>query len=146
MAPSRKVVSTAESSEDHSLQEQIAKMMAMVEASSQQVLAANKALEEARAEFTLKIAELQQENQYLKEVQKKMQYDPCNPEIEENELDEEVMEPPKQKTPVAKPVENPHYVERVARSEDCTPESNEVRKEDSDYWKAQILAEMTKKI
>ena len=59
MAPSRKVVSTAESSEDHSLQEQIAKMMAMVETSAQQVIAANGALEEARAEFTAKIAELQ---------------------------------------------------------------------------------------
>ena len=56
-------------------------MMAMVETSAQQVLAANKALEEARAEFTVKITELQQENQYLKEAQKKMQYDPCNPEI-----------------------------------------------------------------
>ena len=40
-----------------------------------------------------------------------MQYDLCNPEIEKNELDDEVMEPPKQKTPVAKPVENPHHVE-----------------------------------
>ena len=58
MAPSRKVVSTAESSEDHSLQEQIAKMMAMVKASSQQVLVANKSLEEVRAKFTSKIAEL----------------------------------------------------------------------------------------
>ena len=47
MAPSRKVVSTTKSSEDHSLQEQIAKMMAMVETSAQQVLAANRALEEA---------------------------------------------------------------------------------------------------
>ena len=37
-------------------------MMAMVEASAQQVVAANRALEEARAEFTAKIAELQQEN------------------------------------------------------------------------------------
>ena len=68
MAPSRKVVSTTESSEDHSLQEQLAKMMAMVEAFAQQVVAANRALEEARAEFTTKIAELQQENQYLKEA------------------------------------------------------------------------------
>ena len=59
MTPSRKVVFTAESSEDHSLQEQIAKMMAMVEASAQQVVAENRALEEARAEFTSKIAELQ---------------------------------------------------------------------------------------
>ena len=59
------------------------------------MLAANRALEEARAEFALKIAELQRENQYLKETQKKMQYDPCNPKIEENELDDEVMEPPK---------------------------------------------------
>ena len=59
MAPLRKVVSTTENAKDDSLQEQIAKMMAMVEASSQQVLAANKALEEARAEFTSKIVELQ---------------------------------------------------------------------------------------
>ena len=72
IAPLRKVVSTAESSEDHSLQEQIAKMMAMVKTSAQQVLAANKVLEEARAEFTSKIAKLQQEHQYLKETQKKM--------------------------------------------------------------------------
>ena len=35
MAPSRKVVSTTESSEDHSLQEQMAKMMAMMETSVQ---------------------------------------------------------------------------------------------------------------
>ena len=62
MSPLRKVVSTAESSEDHSLQKQIAKMMAMVEASAQQVVAANRALEEARAEFTTKVAKLQQEN------------------------------------------------------------------------------------
>ena len=52
MTPSRKVASTAESFKDHSLQEQIAKMMAMVEVSAQQVVAANRALEEARAEFT----------------------------------------------------------------------------------------------
>ena len=44
MAPLRKVVSTAESSKDHFLQEQIAKMMAMVETSAQQVIAANRAL------------------------------------------------------------------------------------------------------
>ena len=59
IAPSRKVVSTAESFEDHSLQEQMAKMMAMMETSAQQVLAANRTLEEARAEFASKIAELQ---------------------------------------------------------------------------------------
>ena len=146
MALSRKVVSTVESSEDHSLQEQIAKMMAMVEASAQQVIAANRALEEARAEFTTKIAELQQENQYLKEAQKKMEYDPCNSEIEENEMNDEVMEPPKQKTPVARPVENPNHVEGAARSEHCTLRSNEVKKEDMEDWKAQILAEVTKKI
>ena len=59
MAPSRKVVSTTKIYKDHSLQEQIAKMMAMVEAFAQQVVAANRALEEALAEFTMKIAELQ---------------------------------------------------------------------------------------
>ena len=68
MAPAKKVVSTVESSEDHSLQDQIAKMMAMVEAFAQQAAAANKALEETRAELTAKIAELQQENQYLKDA------------------------------------------------------------------------------
>ena len=75
-----------------------------------------------------------------------MQYDPCNPEIEENKLDDEVMEPPKQKTPMAKPIENPHRVERMTQSEHCTPKSNEVRREDLEDWKAQILAEMTKKM
>ena len=95
-------------------------------------------MEEARAEFAAKIIELQQDNQYLKETQKKMQYDPCNPEIEENELDDEVMEPPKQKTLVARPVENPHHVEGIARSEHCTPKSNEVKKENLEDWKAQI--------
>ena len=55
-------------------------------------MVASRALEEARAEFTVKVAELQQENQYLNEAQKKMQYDPCNPEIEENKVDEEVLE------------------------------------------------------
>ena len=37
-------------------------MMAMVEASTKQVASMNRALEEARAEFTVKIAKLQQEN------------------------------------------------------------------------------------
>ena len=72
MAPSRKIVSTTENSEDHSVQEQMAKMLAMVETSAQQVLVANRPLEEARVKFAAKIAELQQENQYLKETQKKM--------------------------------------------------------------------------
>ena len=60
-------------------------MLAKVEISAKQVLAANRALDEARAEFATKILELQQESQYLKETQKKMQYNPCNLEIEENE-------------------------------------------------------------
>ena len=58
MARSRKVVSTVESSKDHSLQEQMTKMMTMMETSTQQVLAANRTLEEARAEFASKITEL----------------------------------------------------------------------------------------
>ena len=115
----------------------------MVEASTQQAATATRALEETRAKLTAKITELQRENQYLKEVQRKMQYDPCNPEIKENEVDEEVLEQPTQKTPVTRPVENPRHVERVARLEHCTPRSNEVKKED---WKAHILAEMIKKI
>ena len=69
-----------------------------------------------------------------------------NLEIEHNEIDEEVLEQPKQKTPVAKPVENPCHMDGVARSEHYTPRSNEVKKEDLEDWKAQILAKMTKKI
>ena len=68
MAPSKKVVSIVESFEDHFLQEQIAKMMAIVEAFVQQATSENRALEEARAEFAAKIAKLQQEKQYLKDV------------------------------------------------------------------------------
>ena len=59
-----------------------------------------------------------------------MQYDPFNLEIKENEMDDEVMEPPKQKTLVMRPVENPHHVDGAARSKHCTPKSNEVRKKD----------------
>ena len=62
MAPVKKVVSIVKSSEDHSMQEQIAKMMAMVEASAQQATTVSQALEETRAELTTKIMELQQEN------------------------------------------------------------------------------------
>ena len=69
-----------------------------------------------------------------------MQYDPCNPKIEENEMDEEVrrpeMEQPKQQTPVARPMEIPHPVEGVARSEHHTPRNNEVKREDLKDWKA----------
>ena len=45
------------------------RMMAMVEMSTQQTASANKALEETRAELNAKIAELQKENQLLKEAQ-----------------------------------------------------------------------------
>ena len=75
-----------------------------------------------------------------------MQYDPCKPEIKENEIDEEVLEQLKQKTLVARPMENPHNMERVAHSEHRTLKSNEVNKEDLDDWKAQILEKMTKKM
>ena len=94
MAPAKKIVSRVESLEDHSMQEQIAKMMVMVEAYAQQAVAAaaSRALEEIRTELTANITELQWENQFLKEAQRKMQYVPCNPEIEENEIDEEVLE------------------------------------------------------
>ena len=67
-------------------------MMAMVEASTQQAVAASRALEETRIDLTTKIIELQRENQFSKEAQRKIQYNPCNPEIEENEIDEEVLE------------------------------------------------------
>ena len=50
-------------------------------------------------------------------------------------MDDEVMEPPKQKTLVVRPVENPHNVNGVARSEHYTPMSNEVKKEDLEDWK-----------
>ena len=59
-----------------------------------------------------------------------MQYDPCNPEIEDNEIDEKVMEQLKQKTPVARPVESPHRVEEIVQLEHCTPKSNEVKTKD----------------
>ena len=53
--------------------------MAMVEISEQQAAAMSKALEETRVELTTKIIELHRENQYLKDAQRKMQYDPyCN--------------------------------------------------------------------
>ena len=69
-----------------------------------------------------------------------MQYDPCNLEIEENEIDDEIhrpeMEQLKQKTLVARPMEIPHHVEGVARSEHRTPKSNKVKREDLKDWKA----------
>ena len=61
MAPAKKVVSIVESSKDHSIQEQMTKMMAMMEASAQQAAAENQALEEmneTQAELTIKITEL----------------------------------------------------------------------------------------
>ena len=62
MAPAKKIVSAVESSEEQSIQEQVAKMMAIVGALAQQVAAANWALQETRAELTAKIAKLQREN------------------------------------------------------------------------------------
>ena len=47
---------------------------------------------------------------------------------------------------MARLVEVPHNVERVVRSEHRTPRSNEVKLEDLEDWKQQIMAEMTKKI
>ena len=55
MAPAKKVVLTVESSEDQSMQEQVAKMKAMVEAFAQEEAAESRALEETRAELTAKI-------------------------------------------------------------------------------------------
>ena len=43
-------------------------------------------------------------------------------------------------------MENPHHLEGMARSEHCTLKSSKVNKEDLEDWKAQILAEMTKKM
>ena len=70
MAPAKKVVSTVEKSEDHSIQVQIVKMMTMVEALAQQAAATSRALEETRAELTAKITKLQRENHFLKEAQR----------------------------------------------------------------------------
>ena len=56
------------------------------------------------------------------------------------------MEQPKQKTPVARPVEIPHLMEGMARSEHHTSKSNEVKLEDLEDWEQQIMAEMTKKM
>ena len=106
-------------------------MMAMVEASA----ATSRALEKTRAELTAKISELQRENQFLKETHKRIQYDPYNPEIEENEIDNEVLEQPKQKTLMEKLVENPCHMEEAARSKHCTPRNNEVKREDLEDWK-----------
>ena len=50
MAPTKKVVPTMENSEEQSIQEQMARMMAMVEMSAQQA-ATNKALEETHVEL-----------------------------------------------------------------------------------------------
>ena len=61
-------------------------------------------------------------------------------------MDDEVMEPPKHKTPVSRPVEDPHHVDGAVRSGHYTPKTSEVKKEDLEDWKAQIMAEMTKKI
>ena len=96
MAPLKKVVLTVESSEDHSIQEQMAKMMVKMKALAQPAATVNQALEdmkETQVELTARITELQRENQFLKETHKKMQYDPCNPEIEKNEMYEEVHRP-----------------------------------------------------
>ena len=51
MAPAKKVFSAMENLEEQSIQEQMARMMAMVEMSAQQAALANKALEETRAEL-----------------------------------------------------------------------------------------------
>ena len=39
----------------------------------------------------------------FKSYSRNLGYHTCNPEIEENEIDEEVLEQPKQKTPVVRP-------------------------------------------
>ena len=82
-----------------------------------------------------------------------MQYDPCYPEIEEKEMYDEVRRPEmdqsRQKTPMAKPMEIPLLVDGeagMARFEHRTPKSNEVKLEDIEDWKQQIMVEMPKKI
>ena len=59
MTPTKKVVPIVKSSEDHSIQEQIAKIMVMVKASAQQAAVASRAVQETRAKLTAKITELQ---------------------------------------------------------------------------------------
>ena len=65
-------------------------------------------------------------------------------------MDEEIHKPkveqPTQKTPVAKPVEIPYPVEGVTHSKHRMMKSNEVKLEDLEDWKQQIMVEMTKKI
>ena len=89
MAPAKKVVLAIESSEEQSIQEQVANKMAMVEISTQQAEAAKKVLKETHTELTASIAKLQRENQCLREAHKGMHYDQCNPEMEENKMDED---------------------------------------------------------
>ena len=72
--------------------------MALVEVSTQQAMATNKTLKEAKAKLNTKIVALQQENQVLREAQN----DPVNPEMEENDLNDDAthleVEQPKLKT------------------------------------------------
>ena len=58
MALAKKVVLTMENFEEHSIQEQVSRMMAMVEMSSQQAVAVNRELKDTRTELTTKIAKL----------------------------------------------------------------------------------------
>ena len=47
---------------------------------------------------------------------------------------------------MARPMEIPHHVEGITRSEHRIPKNNEVKREDLEDWKAHILAKMTKKM
>lgn len=71
-------------STEQSFQDQVARMMALVEALAQQAAMANKVLEEARAEIEAKIEEPHKENQILKEIHKP-ENDPFNLEHKEME-------------------------------------------------------------
>ena len=77
MALAKKVVSVMENSEEQTIQEQMVRIMDMVEMSAQQAASANRALEKTRTELNTKIAKPQRENQILKEAQREIHNDPC---------------------------------------------------------------------
>lgn len=120
-------------------------MMALVEVLGQQVIVANKALEEARAELNSKIMELRKENQVLREVQKGA-YDPFNPEMEQNELNNKVnrqeVEQLKQKAPIQRMVEEAVSV----RSNNHSHKQRKLKIEVQEDQKTLIIAKMAKKM
>ena len=89
---------------------------------------------ETCAELNVKIANLQWENQILKEARRGIHNDPCNQEMEENEVEEEVnrreVEQPRQRTPMVRLVEIPRLVKEATWSENHSIRNNELKTED----------------